>query len=168
MAHWGDWSLMQFNFRVVGEISKIPHIHSIFGAKMLLPCERVDLDPYNTDPTLGKISGFLCFVDPTHFKFSYNPEEQVLKVSFTYKTYRWVNEQGAATLRAFHHGDHPNGPNFPAKGLRVSIFWQEFQEWYPATVKRWCPIRNAWVLQYDHWIDSVYEDVPISQWRFFT
>jgi len=70
MAHWGDWSLMQFNFRVVGEISKIPHIHSIFGAKMLLPCERVDLDPYNTDPTLGKISGFLCFVDPTHFKFS--------------------------------------------------------------------------------------------------
>lgn len=101
---------------------------------------------------------------------------QMLKVKFCYKTYRWQtvkegNEQGSSILTAFTNctqNYHPNGPLFPVKGLRVAVFWDEFQEWYNARVKRWSKSKNMWVLQYDVFRDSVYEDVPVWKWRFFT
>ena len=60
----------------------------------------------------------------------------------------------------------PSGCKFPVKGLRVSVFWEEFQEWYPATVLRWSGNKKTWVMKYDHWRDTVYEDVPTWKWRF--
>jgi len=168
MAHWGDWSLKQFNFRVIGEISKIKDLQAIFGEELLRPRECDDLEPYNPDPSMGEVVGFMCFLDPSNFTLSYDPERQFLKITFSYKTYWWKNEEGRARLEPYNCPDHMDTPNFPAKGLRVRVFWQRYEEWYPAMVKRWSTANNSWVLQYDDWRDAVYEDVPVSQWQFLT
>jgi hypothetical protein len=69
MAHWGDWVLQQFNFRIVGDMSQTKDIARIFGEEMLRPREHTDLSGYNTDPSAGKIVGFLSFLMPS-FTFS--------------------------------------------------------------------------------------------------
>lgn len=69
MAHWGDWAVQQFNFRLIGSTSNIAHLKTIFGEEALLPREISDLSGYNTDPTAGRIVGFMCFIVP-FFTFS--------------------------------------------------------------------------------------------------
>lgn len=72
MAHWGDWALQQFNFRIIGEIRKHRHLEEIFGEEFLRPKEREDLVPYNPDPSEGEVVGFLCFfTKPFTFSVSY-------------------------------------------------------------------------------------------------
>jgi len=176
MAHWGDWAVPQFNFRVLGEITNMDNLQAIFGEMAVCPREREDLGGYNTDPTEGEIVGFLCLLDLSEkFTFSYDVVRQMLKITFVYKTYRWVAEEGedggSLQLILFSNGDnqyHPNGPKFLVKGLQVSIFWEEFQQWYSARVKRWSKAKSTWVLKYDCLQDTVYKDVPVWKWQFLT
>lgn len=69
MAHWGDWSLQQFNFRILGQISRHTCLEQIFGKELLLPKERTDLYLYNEDPSVGEVGGFMCFLNKP-FTFS--------------------------------------------------------------------------------------------------
>jgi len=98
MRHWGDWGKKQFNFGVVGAISKLNDILDIFGEELLRPRELDDVLPYNTDPSAGDVVGFMCFLDTRRFRFSYDPATQNLRVTFPYKSYRWVNNHGVAML----------------------------------------------------------------------
>ena len=71
MAHWGDWAIPQFNFRIIGEIHIFNHLVEIFGEELMWPRERADLGGYNPDPNYGEVVGFLCFIDRSNnFTFS--------------------------------------------------------------------------------------------------
>lgn len=71
MAHWGDWAIPQFNFRVIGEMRNFKHLVKIFGEELMRPRECADLGGYNPDPNYGEVVGFLCFIDRSNnFTFS--------------------------------------------------------------------------------------------------
>ena len=73
MAHWGDWAVQQFNFRIIGEVNNVHEVEKFFGDSVMRPRERADLGGYNTDPMAGEIVGFLCLVDLSqHMTFSVN------------------------------------------------------------------------------------------------
>lgn len=76
-AHWGSWDRFQFNFRILGEITKLHTIRKIFGQNFVKPREQTDLDPYNTDPNNGEISGFMCFIDMNK-KFTFSVRTTIL------------------------------------------------------------------------------------------
>jgi len=114
------------------EICSSTHLQSIFGDQFLQPRECADLGGYNADPSHGEVRGYLCLVD------------------------QWVTcedgeDRGMVRLQLFTQCSpdySPTGPKFPVKGVCVEVFWQEFQEWYPATVKRWSSEKKSWVLKW--------------------
>jgi len=167
MAHWGDWAVQQFNFRVIGEVNKVHQLENIFGDLVMKPRERADLGGYNTDPTAGEIVGFLCLVDLSQrVTFSVS---NLFNLNARWETVMEGEGQGGAILNSYTDCSRdydPDGPKFPIKGLRVAVFWQEYQEWYTAKVKRWSNEKHAWVLAYDVLKDTVYEDVPVWKWKF--
>ena len=63
MAHWGDWALQQFNFRIIGEVSSMDHLKAIFGDLVVQPREQGDAGVFNKDPSCGKVNGFMCMID---------------------------------------------------------------------------------------------------------
>jgi len=71
--------------------------------------------------------------------FDYNDELQILKINSSYLIYKWRNDDG----HIFTDLDVScrkeavfDGPEFPAKGLKVKVYWPLLSGWYSATVKR--------------------------------
>jgi len=169
-AHYGDWAIPQFRTRVVGSVNTLRGLRKIFGARFVKPKQQQELSGYNSDLKNGALCGYLLFLNYHNmFTFSYNHQNQVLKFSFSYLIYRWLEELGNTTLQLENGNESEFGVHtagFPAKGLRVQIWWSTLEESYKATVKRWSTNSNTWVLNYDSWQDSVVEDVSVQNWEF--
>ena len=93
----------------------------------------------------------------------------MLKFSFLYLTYRWVETNDTPVLHLENGNENDYGittSGFPVVGVEVQIWWNSWNNFYKGTVKRWSKKRNSWVIKYDLWKDKVIEDVPVIQWKF--
>jgi len=140
----------------------------LFGDEFVSPLQIPDISGYNSNQSKGVLCGFLHFLNYSKpFKFSFDHNSQRLKFTFSYIAYCLVNEE--KKLCPWTGDEEDIGvttPNFPMKGHWVRVFWENLGSWHLATVKRWSSNEKKWVLKYDEWSDTIYENVPVVKWKF--
>jgi len=170
VAHYGDWARQTYRHRLIGDVNTISDLRNIFGDLFVGPLTCAEIGGYNDDLTKGELCGHMLFLDyEKGFKLSYNHDKQRLKFVFDYIVYRWNEENGRRVLDPQNRNASEVGVDtkgFPVEGLRVKVFWVLWQSWHVATVHRWSINQGKWVLKYDEWADTVYEDVSPLDWKF--
>jgi len=90
-THWGTWDKDRFNFRVVGKISNFPALHLWFGAATFADRTYESAGKYNSNPEYGPLAGGVLQMDShSPAKLSWDPDRQLVKLSFRYKVLKWT------------------------------------------------------------------------------
>lgn len=109
---------------------------------------------------------FLTTTTSSKFRF-----DLLMKFCWSYLTFRWTCTNGTTPqLNGRNCCDMERGvtsPGFPIVGVNVQIFWITCNQWFEGTVKRWSTRKRTWIIQYKHLLDTVYEDVPVINWKFW-